>query len=164
MKKLDDDVIKKINSYWEEVSDSEIGRQLGIRRQTVAKYRTQIVDTLTKEEKQKQELVRTYTPEELKDILTHLQTHTSREVEKVIWEKWHLRFALLADTHLGNKMAAKKELEDFYRKAGKEWVEAFIHCGDLVDGTGNVFKGQVYELEDVGYDEQLKTTVEDYPY
>ena len=164
MKKLDDDVIKKINSYWKEVSDSEIGRQLGIRRQTVAKYRTQIADTLTKEEKQKQELVRTYTPEELKDILTHLQTHTSREVEKVIWEKWHLKFALLADTHLGNKMSAKKELEDFYRKAGKEWVEAFIHCGDLVDGTGNVFKWQVYELEDVGYDEQLKTTVEDYPY
>lgn len=164
MKKLDDDVIKKIQSYWKEVSDAEIGRQLGIRRQTVARYRKEIADTLTKEEKQKQELVRTYTPEELKDILTHLQTHTSREVEKVIWEKWHLRFALLADTHLGNKMSAKKELEDFYRKAGKEWVEAFIHCGDLVDGTGNVFKWQVYELEDVGYDEQLKTTVEDYPY
>ena len=58
----------------------------------------------------------------------------------------------------------KKELSDFYKKAWDEWVEAFIHCGDLVDGTGNVFKGQVYELENVGYDEQLKTAVNDYPY
>lgn len=34
----------------------------------------------------------------------------------------------------------------------------------MVDGTGNVFKGQVYELENVGYDEQLKAAVNDYPY
>ena len=168
MQKLDDDVIKKINSYWENVSDREISRQLWVGRNTVKKYREheqqQLMETLSKEEKLKQELVKTYTPDELRDILTHLQTHTNREVEKVIGEKGHLKFWLLADTHLGNKMSAKKELEDFYKKAGDEWVEAFIHCGDLVDGTGNVFKGQVYELENVWYDEQLKTAVNDYPY
>ena len=164
MQKLDEDVIKKINSYWAETSDREIARQLGIGRNTVAKYREDILETLSKEDKLKQELVKTYTPDELRDILAHLQTHTNREVEKVIWEKGHLKFWLLADTHLGNKMSAKKELEDFYKKAWDEWVEAFIHCGDLVDGTGNVFKGQVYELENVWYDEQLKTAVNDYPY
>ena len=164
MQKLDDDVIKKINSYWADTSDREIARQLWIGRNTVAKYREDIAETLSKEDKLKQELVKTYTPDELRDILTHLQTHTNREVEKVIWEKWHLKFWLLADTHLGNKMSAKKELEDFYKKAWDEWVEAFIHCWDLVDGTGNVFKWQVYELENVWYDEQLKTAVNDYPY
>lgn len=171
MGKLDEDVIRKINSYWEEKSNSEIWRELGVERHTVAKYRQQkeleqkqLLDTLSKEERLKQELVKTYSPEELKNLLAHIQTHTNREVEKIIGEKWHLKFALLADTHLGNKMAAKKELADFYKKAWDEWVEAFIHCGDLVDWTGNVFKWQVYDLENVGYDEQLKTTVNDYPY
>lgn len=163
MQKLDDDVIKKINSYSQETSNREISRKLGIGRQTVARYRDRIADALTKEEKLKQDLVRTYTPEELKALLTHLQTNTNKSVEKVIGEKWHLKFALLGDTHLGNKQCAKKELTDFYKKAGDEWVEAFIHCGDLVDWTWNVFKGQIYELENVGYDEQLKSTVNDYP-
>lgn len=171
MGKLDEDVIRKINSYWEEKSNSEIWRELWIERHTVAKYRQQkeleqkqLLDTLSKEERLKQELVKTYSPEELKNLLAHIQTHTNREVEKIIGEKWHLKFALLADTHLWNKMAAKKELADFYKKAWDEWVEAFIHCGDLVDWTGNVFKGQVYDLENVWYDEQLRTAVNDYPY
>jgi predicted phosphodiesterase len=75
-----------------------------------------------------------------------------------------LKFALVSDTHLGNKQSAKSELSDFYKKAWDEWVEAFIHCWDLVDWTWNVYKGQMYELENVWYDEQLKATVNDYPY
>lgn len=164
MAKLDADIIKKINSYWEDKTDSEIWKELGINRHTVGKYRQGIIEALSKEDKLKQELVKTYSPEELKNLLTHIQTHTNKEIEKVIGEKGHLKFWLLADTHLWNKNAAKKELSDFYKRAWDEWVEAFIHCGDLVDGTGHVFKGQMYELENVWYDEQLKATVEDYPY
>lgn len=179
MSKLDDDIIKRIMDFPEEVTHTDVGKELGVARQTVARYRKWVGNALEgkkgekrekkkltkqeKEDKEKQELVRTYSPDELRDILSHLQTHTNKSIDKVIWDKWHLKFALLADTHLGNKMSAKKELADFYKKAWDEWVEAFIHCWDLVDGTGNVFKGQVYELENVWYDEQLKATVEDYP-
>ena len=164
MWKLDNELIKKINSYPAEESDREIARKLWISRKSVAKYREDILETLSKEDRLKQELVKTYSPEELKGLLTHLQTSTAKSIEKIIWDKGRLKFALVSDTHLGNKQSAKKELSDFYKKAWDEWVEAFIHCGDLVDGTGNVFKGQVYELENVGYDEQLKTAVNDYPY
>jgi len=164
MQKLDDELIKKINSYWEDTSDREIWRRLGISRKTVAKYREDVLQALSKEDKLKQELVKTYSADELRDLLTHLQTNTAKSVEKIIGDKWHLKFALVSDTHLGNKQAAKSELSDFYKKAWDEWVEAFIHCGDLVDWTWNVYKGQMYELENVWYDEQLKTTVNDYPY
>lgn len=164
MQKLDEDVIKKINSYWEDTSDREIWRRLGISRKTVAKYREDVLQTLSKEDKLKQELVKTYSADELRDLLTHLQTNTAKSVEKIIGDKWHLKFALVSDTHIGNKQAAKSELSDFYKRAWEEWVEAFIHCGDLVDWTWNVYKGQMYELENVWYDEQLKTTVNDYPY
>lgn len=164
MEKLDNELIKKINSYPAEESDREIARKLWISRKSVAKYREDILETLSKEDRLKQELVKTYSPEELKGLLTHLQTSTAKSIEKIIWDKGRLKFALVSDTHLGNKQSAKSELSDFYKKAWDEWVEAFIHCGDLVDGTGNVFKGQVYELENVWYDEQLKTAVNDYPY
>jgi predicted phosphodiesterase len=164
MQKLDDELIKKINSYWEDTSDREIWRRLGISRKTVAKYREDIIQALSKEDKLKQELVKTYSPDELRDLLTHLQTTTAKSVEKVIGDKGHLKFALVSDTHLGNKQSAKSELSDFYKKAWDEWVEAFIHCWDLVDWTWNVYKGQMYELENVWYDEQLKATVNDYPY
>lgn len=164
--KLEQATIDKINSYPKERTDTEIWQELGVDRHTVGKYRNRVAETLqlSKEDKQKQELVKTYTPEELRQLLNHIQTNTNRSIEKIIGDKWHLKFALVSDTHLGNKQSAKKELQDFYHRAWEEWVEAFIHCGDLVDGTGNVFKGQIYELENVGYDEQLKTAVNDYPY
>lgn len=166
--KLDKQLIDKINSYWEETTDKQIWLELGIDRHTVGKYRNKVQNeiwqVLSKDEKIKQDLVRTYSPEELRELLTHLQTNTSQSIERIIWDKWHLKFALVSDTHLWNKQSAKKELADFYKRAWDEWVEAFIHCGDLVDWTGNVFKWQIYELEDVGYDEQLRTAVNDYPY
>lgn len=166
--KLEQSVIEKINSFPQETTDTEIWKELWVDRHTVGKYRSKVAENLwqalTKEELVKQELVKTYSPEELRWLLAHLQTSTSERVEKIIWDKWHLKFALVSDTHLWNKWCAKKELADFYKKAWDEWVEAFIHCGDLVDGTGNVFKWQIYELENVGYDEQLKTAVNDYPY
>ena len=35
MKKVDEDIVKKINSYGEDASNREIGRQLGISKTTV---------------------------------------------------------------------------------------------------------------------------------
>lgn len=164
--KLDQATITKINSYDQEKTDTEVAKELGIDRHTVGKYRWRIEETLklSKADQEKQNLVKTYTPEELRQLLNHVQVNTSRSIEKIIGEKGHLKFALLGDTHLGNKQSAKLELADFYKRAWEEWVEAFIHCGDLVDWTWHVFKGQIYELENVGYDEQLKATVNDYPY
>lgn len=166
MWKLSEETIKQIQSA--DGSAREVARKLWVNKDTVLKYRARLSDTLAeeknKEERIKSELVKTYSPEELRNLLLHVQTHTNREIEKIIWEKWHLKFALLADTHLWNKQAAKRELADFYKKAGDAWVEAFIHCGDLVDWSWHVFKWQIYELENVGYDEQLRTAVNDYPY
>ena len=170
MPKLSDETIKQIQSA--DGSAREVARQLWVSADSVIKYRKQIWETLTqkkesKEEKDarlKSELVKTYSPEELRDILNHLQVNTSKSIEKIINDRWHLKFALLGDTHLGNKQSAKTELDDFYKKAWEAWVDAFIHCWDLVDWSGHVFKWQIYELENVGYDEQLKTAVNDYPY
>ena len=47
MNKIDNELIKKINSYPVEDSDREIARKLGINRKTVAKYREDLQQALT---------------------------------------------------------------------------------------------------------------------
>ena len=132
MSRLDDDLIKRIMDFPEDVTHTDVSKELGVNRMTVSKYRSMkdfqkeaadVLDgkeRLSKEEQEKQEIVRSYSPQELKEILTHLQTNTNKSINKIIGDKGHLKFALLADTHLGNKMAAKKELADFYKRAGDE--------------------------------------------
>lgn len=168
MEKLDPELIQKIKDYDKEKTNTDIGKELWLSRQTVAKYRNELADVmkqedkLTKEEKKKLDLVQTYSEKELKDILHQLQINTNKDIEDTIWEPWHLKFALLGDTHFGNKMSAKKELEDFYKKAWDKGVETFIHCGDMVDGDG-VYSWQQYEQDKIWYWEQLHDVVDNYP-
>lgn len=162
MAKLDEDVIKKINSYWEEKTDSEIWRQLGIDRHTVAKYRQQVAEALTNKDKKKLDLLQHYSEKEIRDMLNYIATSTKKEVNEVLSEPWHLKFALLSDTHFGAKQCAKDELWEFYDRAKDKWVEAFVHCGDIVDGCG-VYKWQQFEQSEVWFEDQLQDINQNYP-
>lgn len=170
MQKLDNELIKKINSYPTETSNIEIWRDLGIDRHTVKKYRESIADTLTAEKKEaiskgdkkKLQLLEHYTDKDIKEMLNYIATNTKKEVNEVISEPWHLKFALLADTHLWAKGSAIDELWEFYDKAKDKGVECFVHCGDLVDGC-NVYKWQAFEQDKVWFWEQLQEVKDHYP-
>ena len=162
MAKLDEDLIKKINSYWEEKSNLEIWRELWIDRHTVAKYRQQLVDALTKKDKKKLDLLQHYSEKEIRDMLNYVATSTKKEVNDVLSEPWHLKFALLSDTHFWAKQCAKDELWEFYDRAKDKWVEAFVHCWDIVDGCG-VYKGQQFEQSEVWFESQLQDISQNYP-
>ena len=121
MPKLDEDVIKKINSYSAETKDSEIARQLWVERHTVAKYRTQLWEALTgkkdKEGEKKLKLLEHYSSKDIQEMLNYIAQNTKKEINEVIWEPGHLKFALLSDTHLWAKQCAIDELWEFYDKA-----------------------------------------------
>ena len=98
MNKLDPDIIKRIQAYPPEVTNTDVGKELGVTRQTVARYRKGVADVLekkepeetkkpSKEELEKQEIVRSYSPQELKEILAHLQTNTNKSIDKIIGDK-----------------------------------------------------------------------------
>lgn len=162
MAKLDEDLIKKINSYWEGKSNLEIWRELWIDRHTVAKYRQQLVDALTNKDKKKLDLLQHYSEKEIRDMLNYIATSTKKEVNEVLSEPWHLKFALLSDTHFWAKQCAKDELWEFYDRAKDKWVEAFVHCWDIVDGCG-VYKGQQFEQSEVWFESQLQDISQNYP-
>lgn len=166
MWRLDADTIKKINSYPKEKSNTEIWQELWINRHTVGIYRREIAETLkdklSKWDKKKLQLLEHYTDKDIQEMLSYLAQNTKKEVNEVLSEPWHLKFALLSDTHFGAKQCAKDELWEFYDRAKEKWAECFVHCGDIVDGTG-VYKGQQFEQDKVWFTEQLKDLKENYP-
>ena len=137
MEKLDADTIKKINSYSEDKSNTEIWKELWLHRSTVWKYRKDIADTLkdklSKWDKKKLQLLEHYTDKDIQEMLNYIAQNTKKEVNEVLSEPWHLKFALLSDTHFGAKQCAKDELWEFYDRAKDKWVEAFVHC--CIQGT-----------------------------
>lgn len=164
MWKLDEELIKKINSYPKEKSNREIWEELWINRQTVWKYRWQITDVLrmNKADEKKLQLLKHYTDKNIQEMLNYIATNTKKEVNEVLSEPWHLKFALLSDTHFGAKQSARDELWEFYDKAKDKWVEAFVHCWDIVDGCW-VYNGQQFEQDKVWFWEQLQDIKQNYP-
>lgn len=162
MWKLDEDVIKKINSYPKEKSNREIWNELWVDRHTVAKYRAAIVDAISKWDKKKLKLLEHYTDKDIQEMLNYIATNTKKEVNEVLWEPWHLKFAIVSDSHFWSKSAAIDELGEFYDKAKDKWVEAFVHCGDIVDGC-NVYNWQQFEQSENWFWEQLELVKNRYP-
>lgn len=164
MWKLDEDVIKKINSYPKEKSNREIWDELWINRHTVGKYRGQIVDTLkmNKSDEKKLQLLKHYSEKDIQEMLNYVAMSTKKEINETLWEPWHLKFALVSDTHFWAKQSARDELWEFYDRAKEKGVEAFVHCWDIVDGC-DVYWGQQFEQDKVWFSEQLEDIKQNYP-
>lgn len=169
--KLSNDKIKEIKQLSSQgKSGREIAKLLGVHNTTVDKYINGITKETTKDvekiftsdEKKKLNMIQQYTPQQLEEILYRLNINEKNNIDEVIGEKWYLKFWLISDTHYWNKMCAKDEIWEFMDKVKDEWAECFIHCWDFVDGD-NVYTGQIYELENLWFDEQLKEVVKDYP-
>lgn len=164
MAKLDEDVIKKINACSKEMTNREIGEKLWISRHTVGKYRGQLTDALrmSKTDEKKLQLLKHYSDKDIQEMLNYIAMSTKKEINETLWEPWHLKFALLSDTHFWAKQSARDELGEFYDRAKEKGVEAFVHCGDIVDGC-DVYWGQQFEQDKVWFSEQLEDIKQNYP-
>lgn len=164
MWKIDEDVIKKINSYPKDKSNREIWDELWINRHTVGKYRGQIVDTLkmNKSDEKKLQLLKHYSEKDIQEMLNYIAMSTKKEINETLWEPWHLKFALVSDTHFWAKQSARDELWEFYDRAKEKGVEAFVHCWDIVDWC-DVYWGQQFEQDKVWFSEQLEDIKQNYP-
>lgn len=196
--KLSNDVIEQIQSSDKDKSNTEVGRELGVNRETVAKYRklkediaeqtanaldwtdemrwfndkvTQEKEAIqkkpkpTKEEKEnlkKLEYLQNLSPKDVKELLNFVAMNKKKEIDKKIWEPWHLKLGIVSDTHLWAAWCALEELQDFYQKAKEWWAECFVHAWDMVDGS-SVYHWQQFEQNDVWYEAQLDRVIKDYP-
>ena len=164
MQKLSDETIKAIQSA--EGSTREVAKKLWVSDDSVLKYRKQLWKILTqkkdKEEEKKLQLLEHYSSKDIEEMLDYIAQSTKKEVNEVLWEPWHLKFALLSDTHIWAKWSAIDELGEFYDRAKDKWVECFVHCWDLVDGC-DVYPWQQFEQSRIWFWEQLDEVKNRYP-
>ena len=71
----------------------------------------------------------------------------------------HLRFAVMGDTHLGSLYFHQQALAGFYDYCAAEDIEHVYHVGDVLDGH-KVYRGQEFELRDIGLDQQVTRLAE----
>lgn len=74
------------------------------------------------------------------------------------------RFAVISCTHLGSRHQQLTFLETFYDRCVERDIKQVLHCGDLVDGDGKVYRGHEYDVFKHGFQAQLKYAKENYPH
>ncbi len=74
-----------------------------------------------------------------------------------------LKFAIVSDSHFGSKMQQRTYLEMFYDICVRENITTILHCGDLVEGNGKLYNGQLHEMFLFGTDNQEKYFIDYYP-
>jgi len=105
-------------------------------------------------------------PEEAKIFIKSMKYPNRRQIKtyKHGSRRRKFKFALLGDTHFGNKSTNKAALLDFYKRAHEKYgVTDFYHAGDMVDGL-HVHRGQVYELYAHGVEQQVQDVIDEYPH
>lgn len=74
----------------------------------------------------------------------------------------HFKFAVVSDIHAGSLYFDAKSLKAFYEYAAKQGVTSAYCAGDVIDGH-KVYRGQEFELRDLGLDAQVSRICSDWP-
>ena len=74
-----------------------------------------------------------------------------------------VRVGIVSDTHLGSKYQQLSYLKAFYRYCVRRKVPVVLHGGDLLDGNGKVYRGQIYEQFVIGATPQIQYAANNYP-
>lgn len=74
-----------------------------------------------------------------------------------------IKIGLISDTHISSIYFQKLFLQLAYKDFKKNDVTAVYHCGDVTDGLYNNRPSSIYELNAIGFDQQVALVVEVYP-
>ena len=75
----------------------------------------------------------------------------------------HIRLGIVSDTHGGSRYEQLTALRSFYAYADSLKVHAFIHAGDMTQGSDRMHRGMELEVHAHGADAQVAYVVNTYP-
>jgi len=73
-----------------------------------------------------------------------------------------IRFGLIGDRHIGSLYHNSKAIQSFYNYCEQEGITTIYDCGDILDGH-KIYKGQEFELRDLGFESQLRRLEKESP-
>lgn len=77
--------------------------------------------------------------------------------------KDHIRLGIVSDTHGGSHYEQLTALRTFYRYADEQGVDAFIHGGDMTQGSDKMHLEQPYQVHVHGADQAANYVIATYP-
>jgi DNA polymerase II small subunit/DNA polymerase delta subunit B len=92
--------------------------------------------------------------ESLADVKGKVKVETSPDC--------HISFGLISDTHLGSLYFDSKSLSAYYDYVKAQGIEEVYVVGDVIDGH-KIYRGQEFELRDLGLDAQVERIRKDWP-
>tara|TARA_Y100000310_G_C20446246_1_gene698545 strand:- start:41 stop:862 length:822 start_codon:yes stop_codon:yes gene_type:complete len=102
------------------------------------------------------------TEKQIKQILLQKRKPKAVILKRFMSDK-DLEFGVVSDTHLGSRYERLNELHTFYAICKKLGIGIVLHCGDLLDGNGKIYRGHLSELHTYGADRQITYAVNNYP-
>ncbi len=70
---------------------------------------------------------------------------------------------IISDTHIGSKYHNSEALEKMYDEFERNKVKFVLNAGDLTEGNGRLYRGQLQEVSHFGFEALVKHTVKTYP-
>jgi DNA polymerase II small subunit/DNA polymerase delta subunit B len=77
-------------------------------------------------------------------------------------EDCHLRFGVTADRHIGSLYHNAAALKAYYDYCESIGIPVIYDAGDIIDGW-KVYRGQEFELRDIGFEDQIARVEKDSP-
>jgi len=146
-----------------------IGRKLGYSAEAV-RYHCRKLGLILNHNSQKEvsDMARKYVREEMREVVTEkswnaLEQDKSVRLDLSPFYGKTLKFGVVSDTHLCSKHQQVSELKTAYKVFDKEKVEFVVHAGDITEGNGNHYPGQIQELFLYTFDDQVRYVITEYP-
>lgn len=73
------------------------------------------------------------------------------------------KIGIVSDTHLGSKYQQLTHLNRFYELCADQGITDIFHAGDLSEGNGKQYRGQMYEMFLIGTSNKIKYISDHYP-
>lgn len=159
-----DDRIKEIVEFYLDNDEKTTLETFNVSSESLNRYKRNYKNIFTENayesKKVIKDIVNKYTPEELRAISSGGRIVPGQAKVPIIdFSGQRIRFAHITDTHIGSIFFKEKFYEEAIKECKKEGVEFICHTGDVTEGMSNR-PGHVYELSQIGYDNQKNYAVE----
>jgi len=135
----------------------------GIGRESLARYMREAKRRgipISDRSKVLERIANTYSDEELRAIANggRIVPGMAR-VPVVNFDGEHIRVGAITDTHIGSKYFSASRLRQAFDEFDKAGITFMVHAGDVTEGMSHR-PGHIYELDQLGYDQQKEYAVE----